>query len=191
MKDIANDKKMYALYWKGVMRMPLKKGQIPESFKQGKLKGKGFESRTKEEMQEIARKSAEVRKKKRLEKMALQKCLKELLVLEVPTDEKKKKLLETLGYEETDHISNQTMLMISLFKKGLSGDVFAIKEIVEMMDKLDISGETEKTRENNSVININIHPVESKQRTKEQDEKTKKEIFRAEQGMSLFEEDWE
>lgn len=171
--------------------MGLRKGQAPEAFKQGKLKGKGFESRTPEEMKEIVRKSVETRRRNREERMALQKCMRELLKVETPLTRDKKKFLESVGLDKSENVSNQVLLMVSLFKSGMSGDTQAIKQIVDMMDKLDLFEETGEMEDDSSVININISHVKPKERTDADREWEEEEIRRAENGMSLPEEEWE
>lgn len=171
--------------------MGLKKGQMPESFKNGCLKGKGFDSRTPEEMKEIVQKSIETRRKNREERRALQKCMKELLYLQGEVSSRKKKILKSVGFDEDFKVDNGTLLMISLFRRGLAGDTFAIKEIIEMMDKLDMLEDMKGTQQDSSVINININSVQTKTSENIDMEKEEEQIRRAESGMSLFEESWE
>lgn len=131
-------------------------------FKGGKY---GLQYRTKEEVQEIVKKSKEQRKKNTKEKMMLQKCMQTLLALPV-VGEHNKVILQQFGFSDPDH-DNKTLLMVALFKKGLSGDVSAIKEITDMMDKLDIYQETKKLQGN---VTVNILPVGAQYVTTEADE---------------------
>lgn len=110
-----------------------------------------LKNKSPEERREIARKGAEARARKKNERMALQKCMRTLLKLNV-TNEKQKQLLRQIGIEDSD-LTNQTLLMVALFKKGTMGDVSAIKEIVEMIDKLDMLEHTGKVTSN---ITINL-----------------------------------
>lgn len=117
----------------------------------GRIKGKAMDEtqeknlvplnqRSPEERKEIAKKSVESRKRKRNEKMALQLCLRNLLDMKTHST-KAKNLLKAMGYKDSE-LTNQVLLMVSLFKKGINGDVQAIKEIVSMMDKLDLYKQT-------------------------------------------------
>ena len=58
---------------------------------------------------------------------------------------KSQALLKEMGFEDAD-LTNKTLLMVALFKKGLTGDVGAIKEITKMMDELDLYNETGQQR---------------------------------------------
>lgn len=115
--------------------MPLYKGQTPKSYAEGKLVS--LADRPKKERTEIAKKSVEARRKKKEEKLMLQKCLRELLNMPV-SDRKVKERLQNMGITKNEDLNNSVALMVSLFKKGLSGDVKAIEHITNMMDKLDL-----------------------------------------------------
>lgn len=105
-----------------------------------------------EERRMIARKSAEVRKRKKYEKMALQKCMSTLLSNQVVSS-KEKEILESVGFNQKQMQDNGALLMTVLFKKGLSGDVTAIREIIAMMEKLEHYQET-GSLQNDVTINL-------------------------------------
>ena len=99
--------------------------------------------RSPEERRAIARKGIEARKanvekrkQEKRERMQIQKVMSVILGSEV-SNEKQKKLLNSLGFEG-EHLTNEMLLMVALFKKGLSGDVNAIRDVTEMMEKLDM-----------------------------------------------------
>ena len=123
-----------------------------------------------EERRRISRMGAEKRKKNREEreqKMILQRCMKKILALEV-NKESQKNILLKFGLEESE-LNNKALLMVALFQKALTGDVSAIKEIVEMVDKLDMYEESGKLQSGN--VTINLLPVgETQQQTETQDE---------------------
>lgn len=137
--------------------MGLKKGTAPRSFEEGKLDGYNLKNRSEEERKRISQLGVEARKKKKNDKMMLQKCLKQLLDMKLESGDKKRKILKEMGFEG-EQATNSALLMTALFKKGLSGDVFAIREIVEMMDKLDMV--SNGISDGNIVINV--QPVKSK-----------------------------
>ena len=118
------------------------------------VKRNGFQNKTKEEMQEIVRKSHEVRKQNKERKMALQECMRTLLSLK-PRSREQREILEKFGFQD-EEISNRALLMTALFQKGIHGDVAAIKEIVDMMEKLDMFQETGRVQGN---VYINITPT--------------------------------
>lgn len=142
--------------------MMSKKRREPVSYREGKLQPYNFKNLPKEVVSEYARRSAESRRKKRKEKMFLQKCMKELLGMNI-TSEKQKEILRKMGIDDSD-MQNQTLLMVALFLKGTKGDVAAIKEIVDMMDRLDILEDTGKISQG---ININLIPVGEENKNKE------------------------
>uniref|UniRef100_UPI003AF070FC hypothetical protein n=1 Tax=Holdemanella sp. TaxID=1971762 RepID=UPI003AF070FC len=76
-------------------------------------------------------------------------------------------------------------LMVALFKKGLTGDVAAIKEIVSMMDKLDMFKQTGKVQ-NEVTINL-ITQGDVYEPSAKDDE----EIWNAENGTDWLEEESE
>lgn len=165
------------------MGKPLKKGQAPPAYYEGVLEPYKFNNLPPERLKEMARKSAEVRRKRRQDKMFLQKCMKELLGLDIKS-EKQKELLRKMGIKDTD-LQNQTLLMVALFLKGTKGDVAAIKEIVEMMDKLDILEDTGKVTQG---ININLIPVGRSTEAQEDDDIWGEEDMGAEE--EAEDEDW-
>jgi hypothetical protein len=116
------------------------------------------------ERKEIAMKSVETRRKNRQRKMDLQQCMKTLLNLRISSD-KQKQALKQIGFED-EELTNKTLLMTALFKKGISGNVEAIKEIVDMMDKLDLFEDTGKVTGD---VTINLIPIGSNSTSSEDD----------------------
>lgn len=131
--------------------MSLRKGQAPQSYREGKLRGKGLESRTPEEMKEIVRKSHEARKRNAQRRIHLGECMQTILNLRI-SNQKQKQALKEMGISDEDLI-NETLLMVALFRKGLTGDVPAIKEVITMMDKLELLTKKEKQGGN---VTINV-----------------------------------
>lgn len=144
-------------------RMPFKGGE-----------GIGLQYMTPEKRREVAKKSVEAQRKKREEKMQLQKCMSALLEMDVRT-EKQKELLEAFGFKK-EH-TNKVLLMVSLFQKGITGDVTAIKEITAMMEKLDMYKDGGKVSGN---VIINVTPVGSTYQITEEDEQLIKEAGKEE-----------
>ena len=140
-----------------------------------------LKNKSPEERRAIAQKGVEARAKKKNERMALQKCMLTLLNLNV-TNEKQKQLLRQIGIEDSD-LTNQTLLMVALFKKGTMGDVSAIKEIVEMIDKLEMLEHTGKVTSN---ITINLV---SKGDVYKPNEKDEQDIWNAENESEWLEEE--
>ena len=139
--------------------------------------------RTPEERKRIGQLGVEARKKKREEKMALQQAMKALLTMDITT-QKQKQVLMHMGFKSGE-LTNQNLLMVALFKKGLTGDVAAIKEIVNMMDKLDMFKQTGKVQ-NEVTINL-ITQGDVYEPNKQDDE----EIWDAENGTDWLEEESE
>lgn len=141
--------------------------------------------RSPEERIAIARKGIEARKanvekrkQEKRERMQIQKVMSVILGSEV-SNEKQKKLLNSLGFEG-EHLTNEMLLMVALFKKGLSGDVNAIRDVTEMMEKLDMyqnSGGEQQQR-----IVINLMPKGTGYKPSEEIEE---QIQRAENGLPL------
>ena len=69
-----------------------RKGEMPESFKDGKIDKYNFRNRTPEEMQEIVRKSHEKKKENNRKKMELQNCMRSILNLGVQSEKQRKVL---------------------------------------------------------------------------------------------------
>lgn len=161
--------------------MGKKKGQVPKSYEEGKLDKYQFQNLPPEKRKAMAEKSAETRRKKKEEKMMLQNCMKTLLNLRISSD-KQKQVLKQMGVEDKE-LTNKTLLMTALFKKGLTGDVSAIKEIIDMMDKLELfdSGKDVRTQP----VYINLVPVGESTEITEQDEQ---DIWKAENGIPLTEQ---
>lgn len=134
------------------MARGLKKGDVPQSYKEGKLQKKGFQNRTKEEMQEIVKKSLEARRENHKRKVALQETMRTLLSMKT-NNRKQREILREYGFED-EELTNKTVLMVALYRKGLTGDVSAIREIIDMAEKLDLFDEGK--RKANVPITINL-----------------------------------
>lgn len=156
----------------------LKKGQAPPAYYAGALEPYNFKNLSKEQMREITRKSAEARRRKRDEKMALQKSLKGLLSMDI-TNKKQKQILREMGIKDAD-LQNGMLLMVALMMKGIKGDVGAIKEIVNMMDRLDILEDSGKITQG---VNINLvsvgneEKVNKKKKGKQEEEQEEDDIW--------------
>lgn len=141
--------------------------------------------RSPEERRAIARKGIEARKanvekrkQEKRERMQIQKVMSVILGSEV-SNEKQKKLLNSLGFEG-EHLTNEMLLMVALFKKGLSGDVNAIRDVTEMMEKLDIYQNSGGEQQQQIVINLMPKGTGYKP-----SEEIEKQIQRAENGLPL------
>lgn len=147
----------------------MKKGVAPKAFLEGKLQAKDFRSRTPEERKRIAQMGVEARKRnkeKRELKQTMRETMRDLLTLDINTKEQKE-ILKKMGFAE-EELNNQTLLMVSLFRSGLKGDIGAIKAIQEMMDDLNMR---EEKQEQQSVI-INIMPKAGKVQVNKKQEET-------------------
>lgn len=142
--------------------------------------------RTPEERKRIAMMGVEARRKKKEQNMALQNCMRQLLEMKTNSD-KKKQVLRSFGFTD-EELTNRSLLMVALFQKGLTGDVSAIKEITDMMDKLDMFENTGKITSN---VTINLVATGETYQPNEADEQ---EIWDAENGTDWMEEnendDW-
>lgn len=141
--------------------------------------------RSPEERRAIARKGIEARKanvekrkQEKRERMQIQKVMSVILGSEV-SNEKQKKLLNSLGFEG-EHLTNEMLLMVALFKKGLSGDVNAIRDVTEMMEKLDMYQNSGGEQQQQIVINLMPKGTGYKPT-----EKNEEQIQRAENGLPL------
>lgn len=143
--------------------------------------GYGLQYRDEADRKRIARKGVRTRMKNQYEKLHLQRCMKTLLTMDVP-EQQHVEILKKFGYSESADLNNATLLMVALFRKGLSGDVSAIREITEMMDKLDIYNETKRVQQE---VNIFIQPVGKAYVPNERDEE---EIRKAELDESWMED---
>lgn len=141
-----------------------------------------MDMRTPEERHRIAMMGVEKRKKNKEQKMALQKTMRTLLGMRVMGD-KQRKLLYDLGFEG-EELTNRMLLMTVLFKKGLSGNVEAIKEITDMMEKLDMVEEGKKLSNQTVTINL-VSNGESYHQTEEDEQ----DIWKAENGIPFDVED--
>lgn len=141
--------------------------------------------RSPEERRAIARKGIEARKanvekrkQEKRERMQIQKVMSVILGSEV-SNEKQKKLLNSLGFEG-EHLTNEMLLMVALFKKGLSGDVNAIRDVTEMMEKLDLYQNSGGEQQQQIVINLLPKGTGYKP-----SEEIEEQIQRAENGLPL------
>lgn len=141
--------------------------------------------RSPEERRAIARKGIEARKanvekrkQEKRERMQIQKVMSVILGSEV-SNEKQKKLLKSLGFEG-EHLTNEMLLMVALFKKGLSGDVNAIRDVTEMMEKLDLYQNSGGEQQQQIVINLMPKGTGYKPT-----EEVEEQIQRAENGLPL------
>lgn len=141
--------------------------------------------RSPEERRAIARKGIEARKanvekrkQEKRERMQIQKVMSVILGSEV-SNEKQKKLLNSLGFEG-EHLTNEMLLMVALFKKGLSGDVNAIRDVTEMMEKLDLYQNSGGEQQQQIVINLMPKGTGYKPT-----EEIEKQIQRVENGLPL------
>lgn len=141
--------------------------------------------RSPEERRAIARKGIEARKanvekrkQEKRERMQIQKVMSVILGSEV-SDEEQKKLLNSLGFEG-EHLTNEMLLMVALFKKGLSGDVNAIRDVTEMMEKLDMYQNSGGEQQQQIVINLMPKGTGYKP-----SEEIEEQIQRAENGLPL------
>lgn len=146
----------------------------PKMYRRGVENLIPMNERTEEEKKRIVQLGVEARKKKREEKMALQQAMKALLTMDITT-QKQKQILMHMGFKSGE-LTNQNLLMVALFKKGLTGDVAAIKEIVNMMDKLDMFKQTGKVQ---NEVTINLITQGDVYEPNKQDEE---EIWDAENG---------
>jgi hypothetical protein len=168
----------------GTKNMGRKKGQAPRSYVEGNLVN--LKDRTPEERREIALKGVEARRKKKEQNMALQNCMRQLLEMKTNKD-KQKQVLRSFGFTD-EELTNRSLLMVALFQKGLTGDVSAIREITDMMDKLDMFENTGKVTSN---VTINLVATGETYQPNEQDEQ---DIWDAENSTDWMEdedeEDW-
>lgn len=141
----------------------------------------GLQNRTKEERTAIAKKAVETKRRKKEEKMQLQKCMRTLLSMRTHS-EKQNEVLKKFGFSD-EELNNKTLLMVALYQKGVSGDVQAIKEIIQMMEKLDMFDEAGRVQSN---ITINLLPVGESYEPNEQNEK---EIWDAQNNSEWMEEE--
>lgn len=107
--------------------------------------------RSTEERKRISRMGVEARRRKKEQTMALQGCMRQLLEMKTNSD-KKKQVLRSFGFTD-EELTNRSLLMVALFQKGLTGDVSAIKEITDMMDKLEMFENTGRVTGN---VTINL-----------------------------------
>ena len=131
--------------------MPHRPGQPSKSFIDGNIDQYNFKN-NRELASKAGKKSAQLRKERNEQKKKMKDNLAMLLELDVK-DDKYKTVMSKMGLT-TEDMTNQMLLMVSLFKKGLTGDVAAIRQISDMMDEYGLS---KKETENESIM-INIYP---------------------------------
>lgn len=158
--------------------MPRKKGQIPKPYADGKLIN--LKDRPEEERKAISRMGVEARRKNKEQKMQLQECMRQLLEMKTNKD-KQKQVLRAFGFSD-EELTNRSLLMVALFQKGLTGDVGAIKEITQMMDKLEMYKQTGRVQND---VTINLVATGE---TYQPNEKDDKEIWDAENDDSWMDE---
>lgn len=139
--------------------------------------------RSPEERKRISQLGVEARKQKAKERKTLQMCMRELLSMNIEAHTKKAELLKRYGFTN-DELNNKNLLMVALFQKGLTGDVGAIKQIVDMMDKLDMFERTGKVQ---NQVTINLV---TQGETYVQSEEVEREIRAVESGNSDDDIEW-
>lgn len=130
--------------------MGLRPGQPSKAYEEGKMEKYNFKYLTPEQRKEMSRKGIETRKKNAAKKKAMKEQLEIILGLKVK-GQKNREVLKAMGVDPED-MDNQMLLMAALFKKGLSGDTQAIKQICDT-----IAGNKNKDEESNqgtTIINI-------------------------------------
>lgn len=137
--------------------------------------------RSPEDRKRISQMGVMARQKKKEQEMALQKCMRQLLKMK-PNSDKQKQVLRKFGFTD-EELTNKQLLMVALFQKGLTGDVMAIKEVVDMMDKLDLFENTGKVTSN---VTINLVSTGEQYQQTQQDEK---EIWEVENSTDWIDED--
>jgi NADH/NAD ratio-sensing transcriptional regulator Rex len=100
--------------------------------------------RTKEEQKEIARKGGIASGKVRREQKKYKELCKMLLGLQVSA--KNKKLLEQMGVEDTDDMTQKTLTVFGIIKAAQEGNVKAFEKLQEL------TGETETKETNNGIL---------------------------------------
>lgn len=94
------------------------------------LKGKGFESRSTEEVRKIAsrggKKSGEVRRRKKSMKTSAK------MLMELPVTDKLQSKLEALGIDESE-TNYQTGILVAMLQEALKGNVRAAQLIVDLI----------------------------------------------------------
>lgn len=130
--------------------MPLRKGQASESYKQGNLDAHNFKNDRKR-ASECGKKGIVKSHEARARNKKLRENLQALLELDVKNP-KYIEAMQAIGVDSGD-MTNQTLLMVALMKKGFSGDVAAIRQISDMMETLGIA----EDRPDAGVV-INVYP---------------------------------
>ena len=141
--------------------------------------------RSPEERRRIAQMGVEARKKNKEQKMALQSCMRQLLEMKTNSN-KKKDVLRAFGFTD-EELTNKSLLMVALFQKGLTGDVSAIREITDMMDKLDLYDSTGKVTSN---VTINLVATGEIYQPNEKDEQEIWDVENDESWMDEEQDEW-
>lgn len=148
--------------------MPLRKGQASEAYKQGKLQAKDLRSRTPEERKAISAMGVAARKENAARRKAMKEQLEILLNMDI-TNAMYKKELKEMGIEQGD-MTNQMLLLVSLLKKGFSGDVQAVKQIHEMVESVEGSNSNEAKTPIINIYGVNSNNVQISTETEETDD---------------------
>ena len=177
----------------------VKKKKRPDpraSYDEQKKNLVNLRDRTPEERSRIAKMGVEARRKKKEERekekkdtLILQRCMRSLLNMQCRKTEQKE-IIRSFGFSAEETV-NKTLLMITLFQKGLTGDVPAIREIIGMMDKLEMFEETGELTGN---VVINLVPVGQSYVPNEEDEEEIKAVENYDpfsEGAELLERDEE
>lgn len=167
---------------------------IPENYKRGEFDKYNLRNRSDEDRKRISQMGVEARRRNREireRQMSLQQCMKVLLSLPVSSPQQRE-VLKKFGFED-DEMINETLLMAALFQKGTRGDVQAISQIVDMMDRLDIYNQDKKITQG---VTINLIQTGQQFNPDNLSEQEKKDIFDAENGIidieaeEELEEEW-
>ena len=153
------------------------KGNPPQNFLNGELDKYNFKNLTPEQRKEISRKGVEARKKKKEQTMLLQNCMWALLNMNVSSNQSKE-ILKRAGFKDDTDGINANLLMLALFKKGLTGDAGATKVILDMMNDLDMVKQGKEL--SGQTININLVPKGETYIPSDDDEE---DIWKAENGI--------
>lgn len=138
----------------------LRKGQASEAYKQGKLQAKDLRSRTPEERKRISQMGVAKRRENAAKRKSMREQLEIILSMKAnkPAD---KKLLKEMGIDPDD-MNNQTLLVVALLNKATSGDVQAIKQVVDMVANSSGSDAQSKQSPVINIYGVNSETVEVK-----------------------------
>ena len=103
------------------------------------IKDKGFDSRTTEERQELARKAGKASGEARRKKKSMRETAKQILEMQVVGDANRRNL-DNFGIDKDDQ-NYQTAIVVRLMQKALiEGDTAAIKLIGDLTGELNVEG---------------------------------------------------